>query len=407
MKILFLLTTDLESPAGGGRYFPLARALTQLGHSITIAALHANFGALDQTQFDKDGVEIRYMAPMHVLKRENQKFYYPAYKLIGITARATWALSRAALSIPADIVHIGKPHPMNGIAGLLARSAQRKVVFLDYDDYEAASGHFEAIWQKQIVTFFEDHIPRHVDYVTTHNSFLHQRLRAAKVPEARIIDLPNGVDFERFALRDPQRLEELRTELRLAGKKVVGFIGSLSFPSHPLELLLQAFQQVRQSLPDSVLLIVGGGEDLPRLVEKASKMGLEEAVRFCGRIPQDEVSIYYRLADVLVDPVYDDPAARGRLPLKLFESWASLVPFVSGDVGDRRAVLGSPPAGMLALPGNPASLSSVILQVFENPELANELRQRGLERGKLYTWERLAQRLEAIYEQAYAMKRSI
>ena len=134
-------------------------------------------------------------------------------------------------------------------------------------------------------------------------------------------------------------------------------------------------------------------------------MGMIEAVRFCGYVTGSDIPLYYRLADVTVDPVYDDPSGRGRLPLKLFESWAAQVPFVTGDVGDRRMVLGSPPAGILAQPGDPASLSSSILQVLQNPELTNELVQRGLERARLFSWERLAQQLESIYQQALVQRK--
>ncbi len=68
MKILFLLTQDLESPAGVGRYFPWAQGLARLGHQVSIAALHANYAALKKTHFEAGGVDIQYVAQMHVLK---------------------------------------------------------------------------------------------------------------------------------------------------------------------------------------------------------------------------------------------------------------------------------------------------------------------------------------------------
>ena len=90
-----------------------------------------------------------------------------------------------------------------------------------------------------------------------------------------------------------------------------------------------------------------------------------------------DIPVYYRLADVVVDPVYDDDTARSRVPLKLFESWISQVPFVSGDVGDRMLLLGTPPAGILANPGDSNSLAASILQILENPQTAIDLKQRG------------------------------
>jgi glycosyltransferase involved in cell wall biosynthesis len=397
MKILFLLTQDMESPAGAGRYYPLARGLVKLGHQVTIAALHADYGSLPETHFEHKGVEIHYVAQMHVLKKGNRKLYYAPHKLVGLMAQATWALGRAALSVPADIVHIGKPHPMNSMAGLLAQHLKGKRVFLDCDDLEIATSHFSGQWQKWVVALFEDGMPKRVHHVTTHTYYLRDRLIHLGVPAGRITYLPNGVDTERFTRADPGEQEELRSSLNLQGKQVVAFIGSLSLPSHPVDLLLEAYQAVKEAVPNSVLLIVGGGEEYERLVGRVQEMGLSDSTAFTGRIPADKVPLYYRLADVLVDPVLDNEVGRSRLPLKMFESWISEVPFVTADVGDRRIVMGEPPAGLLAAPGDAHSLADQICQVLQNEELANQLRRQGRERISQYAWDKLAQDLDEAY----------
>lgn len=397
MKILFLLSQDMESPAGAGRYFPLARGLVKLGHQVSIAALHANFTSLNKTSFEQKGVKIDYVAQMHVLKQGNRKLYYPAHRLMGLMIQATWALSRAALSLPADIVHIGKPHPMNSVAGLLARYLRGKKVFLDCDDLEVATSHFSGKWQKWGVALFEDGMPKRVHHLTTHTYYLRDRLIHLGIPAEKITYLPNGVDKERFSCPETGDLDKLRDNLGLQGKKVVAFIGSLSLPSHPVDLLLEAYQTVREAIPGSKLLIVGGGEEFDRLSGRVQEMGLGEATIFTGRIPAAEAPLYYRLADVVVDPVIDNEVGRTRLPLKMFESWASQVPFVTADVGDRRMVIGNPPAGILATPGQASSLAQAILQVLTDPGLAEGIRQAGSLRAIEYDWDRLAQRLEKVY----------
>jgi glycosyltransferase involved in cell wall biosynthesis len=344
---------------------------------------------------------------MHVRKEGNRKTYYPAHQLLAVAVQGTWALTRAALSIPADVVHVGKPHPMNGLAGLIAKYAQNKCVFVDCDDYEAASNRFSGKWQRWGVSFFENMIPRRVHHVTTHNHFLLDRLLASGVPRERITLLPNGVDARRFAEPDSAEVEALRRELGLGSRRVVAFIGSLSSPSHPIQLLLGAFERVHESHPESTLMIVGGGEDYESLKGKSKEMGLGDAVVFCGRVPGAKVPVYYGLADVAVDPVYDNDAARGRLPLKLFESWASGTPFVTGDVGDRRRILGAPPAGMVVQPGSAEALAKGILEVLLDPSQMEALRQRGQERVKDYYWSRLAGTMEASYLKVASQSGSI
>jgi glycosyltransferase involved in cell wall biosynthesis len=397
VKILFLLTQDLESPSGLGRYAPLGRELARLGHQVRIAALHASYDELADKHPRLGEAQVDYVAPMHVRKTGNVKTYYSTGALVGITLRATWQLSLSALKSDADIIHIGKPHPMNSLAGLAGKWLRGKKLLLDCDDYEAGVGHFRSEWQKRGVVYFEDRMPFWVSHITTNTYFTRQRLEGLGIPPERISYISNGIDRGRFAPPNPGELERLRAELGLAGKQVVAFVGSLSRPGHPVDLLFEAFHKVHEQLPNSVLLLVGGGDDYPRLQEQARQMGLGEAVVFCGRIPPDKVSLYYHLAHVSVDPVLDDGAARGRSPLKLFESWACAAPFVSCDVGDRRRLLGDPPAGSLAIPGDASSLAVEILNVLQNPILAANLKERGLQSAVDYYWDVLARQMDAVY----------
>ena len=398
MKILFLLTQDLESPSGLGRYWPLARALAARGHRIHIAALHSSWNTLTEKKFIREGVNIDYVAPMHVFKTGNQKQYYPAIKLMGVVLYATYALSRVALTLPVDIVHIGKPHPMNGLAAFLATRLKRSILCVDCDDYEAGSNRFGADWQRAGVAYFEKRIPRSARLVTTNTLEMKARLLSWGCKAERIYYLSNGIDPQQFSSPDPIEISRLRTQIGLDGKRVVLYLGSLSLPSHPVDLLLQAFIQVYQKNPDTALLIVGGGEDYQALLEQSHSLGISQATYFTGRVSPSEVRKYYALSDVSVEPVLDDEAGRGRSPLKLFESWVCGVPFVSSPVGDRTHLLGEPPAGILAQPaGDPQSLANSILQILESKQLAQELARRGLKEVEQYTWNHLAAELEQVY----------
>ena len=164
-----------------------------------------------------------------------------------------------------------------------------------------------------------------------------------------------------------------------------------------MDLLLEAFTKLKSLRPYAVLLLVGGGEDFTKLQQAAQATGLAEDIHFTGRIPPDEIPDYYRLSDISVDPVYDDQAARGRSPLKLFESWACGVPIVTADVGDRKSLLSDPPAGLLSRAGDADSLARSIDRILENPSLAETLRANGFIQVQQYYWDVLAKRLENIY----------
>ncbi|MCB9005748.1 MAG: glycosyl transferase family 1, partial [Ardenticatenaceae bacterium] len=88
MRILFLLTQSLESPGGAGRFFPLAKELVRLEHQVMMVALHHDFARLAKGDraFVRDGVQVKYVAQMHVHKADNRKMYYGPLRLLWVTA---------------------------------------------------------------------------------------------------------------------------------------------------------------------------------------------------------------------------------------------------------------------------------------------------------------------------------
>lgn len=398
MRIAFVLTQDLESPSGLGRYFPLARQLFRLGNQVSISATHPDYHTLRSKKLSLEGVDVHYVAPMHVQKQGNLKYYYGTLGLISVVTRATLRLGIDILRAKADIIHVGKPHPMNSVAGIIGKSLSHAMLCVDCDDYEAGSMQFSAKWQEWFIAQFEQRVPKVARLVTVNTYYMRQKLIDWGIPEQKVLYLPNGVDKDRFFQSEPEKIEELRFSLGLKGKQVVAYFGSMSLPSHPVDLLVNAFSIVLQKSPETRLLLVGGGGDYPALVEMVQKMGLSDAVIFTGRVDPCEISKYYRIADISVDPVHDNDAARGRLPLKLFESWASGVPFVTSMVGDRTSLLEDTHAGLLTKVCTAESYAEAILEILSSPSLADKLRTRGVVEVQKYTWEHLAERLHQAYQ---------
>lgn len=398
MKITFLLTQSLEDPYGLGRFWPLAKGLTGLGHQITVLALHPDFSSVRDKRFDRHGIRICYVAPMHVWKRENIKGYYPGWRLPWIILRATWALAKEALAVESDVIHVGKAQPMNGLAGILASRWQRKPLYLDCDDWEAASNRFQSSTQRSLVAWWEDRLVHRARGVTVNTHFLQRHLVRLGIPSDRITYVPNGVDRERFSGICPQKVQALRQQLELTDCPVVAYIGSMSLTNHPVDLLIQAFGRVIGAVENARLLLVGGGEDLEKLRRQVRERGLEEVVRFVGRIAADQVPYYMALADVTVDPVYDDDVARSRSPLKIFESLAVGTPVVTGDVGDRRYILGDGQAGLLVSPGDAQAMAEGIIAVLQNCDKVRSMQDASIRLRERYYWDVLVQDFVRVYD---------
>ena len=399
MQITFLLTQSLESPSGLGRYWPLAKELAKRGHTVHIVALHHHWASLKKKAWICNGVHIHYVAQMHVKKVGSNKAYFKPYQLIWILLVATLKLTWGVFKTKANIIHVGKPHPMNSIAAWIYKIAKGVPLYLDCDDYEAASNRFSSERQRRLMKWFEDHLPLWADLVTVNTYFTRQRLINLGCRPERVIYLPNGVDRERFANFSLAKVKQLRDKFNLQQKKVILYVGSLSLTSHNVDLLVKAFARVAACFDDVRLMLVGGGEDRELLVALAHQLNLGDKVIHVGKVDSAEIPNYYKLAYLSVDPVVDSGAARGRSPLKIFESFAMGVPIVTGDVGDRRAILHDAAYGFLTQPGNVDSLADTLIDALSDQKRIDDMRKKILterEQSKIY-WDLLVDEFAKVY----------
>jgi glycosyltransferase involved in cell wall biosynthesis len=398
MKILFVLTQSLDSPSGLGRYGPLAREIARRGYDVELIALHYAWHQLAQKSFIDSDVRVNYVGQMHVRKEGPRKLYYGPVRLMLVSLASTFRLTRALLRSEADIIQLCKPQPYNVLAARLG--GRGRPIYCDCDDYEAETNRFAGKWQRQIVRYFEDGIVRDAAGLTVNTHFTRQRYIDLGYPEQKIVYVPNGVERERFDIQ-PQRSH---LEQQLSGldnfdsdAPLILYVGTLGLLSHPVDLLLEAFQQIAKKMPRVQLMLIGGGEDFDILVEQSRELGIDTKTFFMGRQPPEDIPAYLSLATVSVDPVHDDLIARARSPLKALESMAMGVPVVTGDVGDRRQILEDGAAGVLVKPGDSQALADGIELVLKDPQGRQRMVDEASSNRERWYWDNLAADFLRVY----------
>ncbi len=399
MRITFLSTSSLDYPSPRGRWFPLAQELQAQGHKVQLVLLHHMMDKLapQQRQQLHQGVMVYYASQMHVYGPVGQRRYFSPAELLKVSLLAALRLGWLAARLPSDVIHVCKPQPINGLAGLLAARITGRQLYVDCDDYEAGGNRFGAKWQQQLVRFWEDWLPRQAAGVTVNTAFLYERNRNLGIGEDRLAHVPNGISPDRLQAPDPRNVIDLRTALNLGNAPVAVYVGTISQNTHNVGLLVDAFAQVVEQLPQARLLLVGDGEDRHAIQEQVQSLGLTEHVVMTGAVSAEQVPLFFRLGHCSIDPVSDDEVARGRSPLKIVESMAVGVPVVTGDVGDRRIMLGDR-AGILVEPGSPTALAQGMLKILSEPQLQRQLSEGAHEQAQLYRWDRLAERWFSIYK---------
>ncbi|MCL5946658.1 MAG: glycosyltransferase, partial [Chloroflexi bacterium] len=147
-------------------------------------------------------------------------------------------------------------------------------------------------------------------------------------------------------------------------------------------------------------VIVGRGDLLPQLRERARYLGLAERVVFATDVDDQELPLYYRGSDVTVLPSLTQGEAFG---VVLLESLACGTPVVASDIPGVRSVVRDTGGGMLVPAGDVEALAKRLGQLLSEESLRLEMRKRGLACVReCYTWSHVLDRLEMVYQDVLA-----
>lgn len=298
-----------------------------------------------------------------------------------------WAVVQATLArlrevIPQerpDILHAHSP-ALNGLAAVRAgREFNLPVVYEIRAFWEdAAVDHGtsrEGDLRYRLTRGLETHVVRRAAAVTTICEGLRCDLIARGIASDKITVIPNAVDIERFEF-DLPRDEALAAELGLEHSVVLGFIGSF-YAYEGLALLLEAMPGLLQARDDIRLLLVGGGPQAEALQARTSELGLEEKVKFVGRVPHDQVHRYYGLVDAFVYPRLPMRLTELVTPLKPLEAMAQGKLVVASDVGGHRELIADGVTGQLFRAGDAEALRQAVLALLDDRDRWPQRRAAG------------------------------
>jgi glycosyltransferase involved in cell wall biosynthesis len=156
--------------------------------------------------------------------------------------------------------------------------------------------------------------------------------------------------------------------------------------------LLRSYARLRQMGERRPLVVAGikRGRAAP-VEEVVRRLGLGPHVLLSGYVADEHLPALYSAADLFAFPsLYE---GFGLPPL---EAMACGTPVVCSNAGSLPEVLGD--AALMVDPQDVEGLASAMWNVLNDRELAQELRQRGLDRARRFSWEKAAQETMAVYE---------
>jgi PEP-CTERM/exosortase A-associated glycosyltransferase len=310
-------------------------------------------------------------------------------------------LSQVIAAWRPDIVHAHSPVLVGWPALRAARQAGLPFVYevrALWEDAAVDLGHArENDLRYRASRAFETRVLRRADAVVTLCAAMRAELAERGIPAAKITVVPNAVAATMLApprAKDP----ELIAALGLAGRTVLGFIGSF-YHYEGLDLLLEALPAIRARDPRIVVVLVGGGPMDAELRATVVARGLGDVVHFTGRVPHAEVHRYYDLMDFLVFPRRRMRLTELVTPLKPVEAMAESRLVIASDVGGHRELIQDGVTGFLFAADDGAALARRVTEAVAAGGAHEAMREAGR---RFVTTERVWPVSAANYGPVYA-----
>jgi glycosyltransferase involved in cell wall biosynthesis len=310
------------------------------------------------------------------------------------SGRFSFGLLKNSVKYPADLVHAHVTVPMGDIAGLrYAKKKKIPFVVTHHGDLQENMGGFA---RRMSVYFYNkfllDKILSHADVIISPSEYYIEESGFLGKYRDKIVVIPNGVNVKEFDIDYSK--EECRKKLGLPiDDEIILFLGTLG-PHKGPDILLKAMPKILKNIPDAKLVFVGGGVMRDELEKRLKKLGVEKNVKFAGFIGDTfKKALYYRAADIFVLPSMIEV-----FPVVLLEASASGLPMVVSDLITFKCIIEKGYNGIITKKGHENNLADAIIYLLENEDVRGKMGKNGKKKVKDYSWERIAEMTEKVYE---------
>ncbi|MHB9034167.1 MAG: glycosyltransferase family 4 protein [Anaerolineae bacterium] len=361
------------------RAVPLARALLELGHAVTIVMppWHTKEGA---RTWSEDGINYIYVPISRI----------PLLGHLVTTSR----LLKAALAARPDVIHFFKPKAHSGLSAyllwILKKLSLHMRLVLDEDDWEGAGGWNEVepypSLLKRFFSWQEHWGLSHCDALTVASRALQTIAWSHGVPSQRVFYLPNGAPLF------PGPKQDMRRTLSLENTPVV--LVYSRFVEFDPDRLAKIWRLIIREIPAARLLVVGEALE-PAKQQRLARLfsgDLGQTILHPGWVPISDLPDYFRCADLALFLSDDTLINRCKCSVKLTDLLVSGVPVIAEAVGQNSEYIEHNVTGWLIKPGDNEAVARAVVSTLND---LGALRKTGsMAREKMMaelSWEKLAQ----------------
>jgi len=322
----------------------------------------------------------------------------------GLCAFAIYAFLRGALELlgrPKLKIVFGGSALTTPLVLLLARVFRRKAV-IQVHGLDVA--HPNALYRLLCVRWL-----RCCDLVIANSSYTAALARQSGVHPALISVIPPGVDARRFTPGEAS--EALKQQLRLAGKRILLFVGRLVERKGVKEFIEYALPQILEKIPEVCFVVVGENaaasltrqsDALKQIRAAIDASGMQHQVQLIGAVSDHALADFYRACDLVVLPAIVKKNDIEGFGMVLLEAAAVGKPAIATRVGGIPDAIADGHSGVLCAPGDHKSLANAVMALLQDQprraRMGAVARQRA---GAEFAWPVIVKKYEIAFERLF------
>ena len=291
-----------------------------------------------------------------------------------------------------DLIHAhGHPYLSSILATKLAKKYSKPIVITQHNTFIQYKGLWNTFERFNDITIGKETLKLADRIIVVSDATKKYVVSLGASPE-KITVLHNGVDIHRFRPINGLK-EEMRKKLDINMDASVALTVRRLVYKNGIDTLLKSAETAVKKNANLVFLIVGKGPDLPEIRKRVRQLELEKNIRLVGFISDEELPLYYNVADFFILP---SKSGEG-LPLVSLEAMACGLPVIATDVGGIKEIM-EKNCGKIVPSNNPDSLSEAILDFSRRDLTPIKKVLRSIIEQK-YSWDNNVQKLTKIYEE--------
>lgn len=366
MNILVVSHYGLYQNFSGSFVHAQARAYAGLGHRVRVLVFMPvgkrdwegrRFSSAFQRR-EEDGLTVCGLRFLSLSNPGKRHFNTPS-AIRSLSAH----LGRAMEGFAPDVIHAHALGISSGVGAWLKKRLGVPLVVTTHGETEC-----EDIWKDRS---YLKRAAEQADAVAAVSSMLR------KVVEQSGASVPTKVILNGF------HVQNISEEKEKAPFSIVQ-VGSL-IESKKVDVTIRAFAELRKRHPESVLELVGGGNEMERLQALSRELDVSDAVRFLGFLPNSEA--LEKMANARFFVMVSSPEGFGIVYLEAMASGCVTIGTEGEGVAD---LIVSGENGFLVPPDDPDAIVRVIEWCLSHPDEAGAIAERGRRDARILTWERNA-----------------